>query len=843
MSQLSVENIREQLREVLDKQNRCVLKAPPGSGKSTLVPQFILDDVITNNQSVIVLQPRRIAARMLATYICGLRNTELGNEVGYRVRLESRQGANTRILFVTEGILLNRLLSNDPLNEVGALVFDEFHERHLETDLSLALALQLQHKRPDLKLVVMSATLDAQNVLQYMGNCPLIETEGRAYTVDIRYKQAKPYETIWDFATQQLEIALTDVHEGSALVFMPGSFEIRKTIEAIRKRTSLQNFEVQPLYGSLTKDEQDRAMREEGRKIIVSTNVAETSLTIPNIRLVVDSGLARVSRFDSKRGFNTLYVQPISISSANQRAGRAGRTAEGVCIRLWSEFEHSSRVRFDAPEIHRVDLSEIILGLIAYGVQSPYLFPWLEKPTETAINNALELLVDLGALNSEGQITPLGRKMAQLNLHPRFGRMLARAAELNCIAPACIVAALAQSSGLLTNTRDEVLLQEQEYTFGNPDSDLLFELNAWLWAGNRQFHHAECARLGINANTARQVGHLALQLLHRVEPKRDNQKLPRENISNEEAQRLRECIFTGFIDFLAIRHRTNSATCQLMHGKSGQLHRDSIVRDARLMVATEIEETKSPTGIQLNLRKVTLVDEQWLENLINQGLEKKTTEYFDKEKKIAVCTTEHSLHGLIIKHETTPLTNNDKASVIITHAILNGEIKFEQWNDEVEHYIRRVNFSATNAPHYGIPPVDAEAKEFIIQQTVYKCKTEKEVQKCNVWPALKAWLSYEQQAAVEMLAPLSITLPRRKYPVKLRYDEKGDAILSETVQGLYDCPLPVTVAEGKVQVIFEILAPSRRPVQITRDLDYFWKNSYLDVKKELKGRYPKHEWR
>jgi ATP-dependent helicase HrpB len=843
--QLPVKHIRTDFCNALTTSNKCILRAPPGSGKSTLIPQFLYDDVLPKDKTVIVLQPRRIAARMLATFIAKQRNVDLGNEVGYQVRLEGMNSQNTRILFVTEGILLHRLLKNDQLKEAGAIIFDEFHERHLETDLSLALTLKLQSaKRSDLKIVVMSATLEIEQVKQFLGNCPVLQTEGKAYPVSIQYRQPKPYEAIWDFAAYQADIAMASSNEGSALIFMPGAYEIRKTLESIRKRQALQSFEVYPLHGSLTREEQEKAVRSGDRKIIVSTNVAETSLTIPNITCVIDSGLARIARFDPKRGINTLFIEPISVSSADQRAGRAGRIAPGTCIRLWSEFEHQTRAYLEKPEIHRVDLSETVLGLLASGISSLANFTWLEKPDPLAVEKSIQLLIDLGALDANNQITGLGKRMANLSLHPRFSRMLLRAEELDCLPSACVVAAIAQSPGLLFNTSDPVIRQERNHTFGNPGSDLLFEFNAWLWAGMHQFKHSECSYLGINTHLTRQIGQLALQILQRVDNNsHKNKKLPQQNLTGDEASNLRNCIFTGFADFLTIRHRLNSPTCQMMHGRSGKLHQESIVQDSRMLVATELEEAKTPTGVQLILRKVTEVDEEWLGSSNLHGSEKVIYEQFDSEQKKVVHITELRVNDLVLSRQSALVEDDEKASQILTEAILHGKIEFPQWNEEVEHFTRRVNFASKHAPQYEIPTIDDDAKEFIIQQTIYKCRSAKDIQKCNIWPALKAWLSYEQTAAVDLVAPVTVTLPRRKNPVKLRYDEKGDVILSETIQGLYDCPVPLLVAEGKVPVVFEILAPSRRPVQITRDLDYFWKNSYLEIKKELKGRYPKHEWR
>lgn len=838
---LTLLGIKNEFCKKMQETNQLILFAPAGSGKSTLIPQFLTDHVLPAGSSVIVLQPRRMAARMLSSYIAAERGGVLGQEVGYQVRLENKQSGLTRILFVTEGILLNRLLNKDNLPNVGAIVFDEFHERHLETDLSLALAVKLQQiKRPDLKIIIMSATLDLAKVSSFLSNAVILESEGRRFPVSIKYHQPVPHEPVWVAAAKGLEAILPEFKDGSALVFMPGVFEIKKTIDAIKSNPRLQQFGVYPLYSSLSSAEQDQAVQLRGRKIIVTTNVAETSVTIPGITLVVDSGLARVSRFDPKRGINTLFSEPISKSSADQRTGRAGRVAPGISLRLWSEFSHEHRPENTMPEIHRLDLSETILNLLAAG-ENPEVFPWVEAPGKSSVESAVKLLRQLSALDDTGKLTETGYKMAGLNVHPRLSRMLAEAEKENCVASAALLVAITQSSGFINPLTDPVFKQERNDLFGHCGSDLIFELNAWLWAGSRMFKPAECSRLGINASKARDIGKLAVQILQKTSVKKHD--LPKDRIAPEEALNLRKCIFTGFSDYLAVRHRPSSPTCQMMHGRSGQLHRDSTVQEARYLVVNEIEETKSPTGTLTFLRKITEIEEEWLNRDFWADVEKNVTYTFNKDINRVVCITEFSADQLVLKREQSEINSNDIAARVISQSVQSGEIPFPQWDEDVEHFVRRINFAAKHAPHYSIPEIFEEEKDFIIQQAVYKCRSLKEIQRCDIWPALKAWLSFEQTGAVNAVAPEFIMLPHRKKPVKLRYDEKGDVILSETIQALYDCPLPVTVAEGKVQVIFELLAPSRRPVQITRDLEYFWKNSYHDVKKELKGRYPKHEWR
>jgi ATP-dependent helicase HrpB len=403
--------------------------------------------------------------------------------------------------------------------------------------------------------------------------------------------------------------------------------------------------------------------------------------------------------------------------------------------------------------------------------------------------------------------------------------------------------AISQTAGILNRSKDPVLAQEQEFKFGNPSSDLLFELNAWIWAKKNDFKPSICIPLGINLQNARKTSILALQILKRTGFKNATENnLPHELINYEEEVKLRKCIFSGFIDFLAVKHKSNSPLCQLMYGKSAKIHPLSIVQDSRFMVATELEESKFNNSTQLNLRKLSKIEEEWLEEMSNFHIKIDREIIFDSSQKKVIELEKHIFNDLIISQKINEVLDKEKASAFLTDLVLKGELKFENWNEEVDRFINRANFAARNAPYYEIPMIDEDAKHFIIQQSLYKCRSLKDLEKANPWEALKSWFSSEQLAAIDYLAPVAVNLPHRKYPVKLRYDEKGDAILSETVQALYDCP-PVMLCEGKVQVIYEILAPSRRPVQITRDLEQFWKGSYLEVKKELKGRYPKHEWR
>src|SRR3989442_7423032 len=442
---LPIYDIEEGIISTLRATRRLVLQAPTGSGKSTQVPQMLLKHGLLGNGQVVILQPRRLAARLLASRVAHEMGVELGREVGYQVRFENATSGATRIKFETEGILLRQMIQEPALEGIQALIFDEFHERHLYGDITLARALDIQEQsRPDILIVVMSATLDAGALEKYLHPCAVLSSEGRTFPVTVEYlprRSGTNAPPVWELAAD----AFSKRAQGDVLVFMPGGYEINRTIEAIRHKPESKGYLLLPLHGELPPRDQDAAVaRYDQPKVVVATNVAETSITIDGVRVVIDSGLARIPRYDPNRGINTLLIEKISRSSAEQRTGRAGRTAPGQCIRLWSEPEHAERPTQELPEVNRLDLSEVILTLKAAGVEDLRKFRWLEAPGETALNHAEELLRDLGALTGEGGITELGRRMLAFPVHPRYARMLLAAQEYDCVYHACLVAALTQ---------------------------------------------------------------------------------------------------------------------------------------------------------------------------------------------------------------------------------------------------------------------------------------------------------------------------------------------------------------------------------------------------------------
>src|ERR1700741_651481 len=480
---LPIFELEDRIVEGLAKTPRLILQAPTGSGKSTQVPQILLDHGLSGDGQIGVLQPRRLPTRLLAARIAEERGAILGEEVGYQIRLDNVASSATRIRFVTEGVLLRQMVSNRRLAGISIIIFDEFHERHLYSDIALARALEIQESyRPDLKLVVMSATLETVQLQAYLNPSTLLTSAGHTFPVEIEYlKRQVVDEPPWELAVDALQQA--DQDEGDVLVFMPGAYEIARTIEEIKR--SRFNGVVLPLHGDLSPRAQDAVVAAyDERKVVVSTNVAETSLTIDGVTLVIDAGLAKIAKYDPHRGINTLITEKISRASADQRAGRAGRTAAGRCIRLWSERDHLGRRAQDLPEIKRLDLAEVLLNLKASGVADLAAFDWIEPPDPKSLRRAIEVLEDLGALErSSSKITPVGMRMLSFPVHPRYARMLLIADRLGCGTTVALIAALTQERHLLKRSENSQMEHDRELLLGKEaESDFLILIRAWFYA-------------------------------------------------------------------------------------------------------------------------------------------------------------------------------------------------------------------------------------------------------------------------------------------------------------------------------------------------------------------------
>src|SRR4051794_19619684 len=687
---LPIYELESAIVAALREQPRLILQAPTGSGKSTQVPQMLLEHGMLGDGEVVVLQPRRIAARMLAARVANECKTKLGDAVGYQIRFENVVSARTRIRFVTEGVLLRQLIQNPELRGVSAILFDEFHERHLYGDITLARALRLQETaRPDLQIVVMSATLDTGALQKFLEPAQVLTSTGRQHPVAIEYLD-KPVRgddyAIWDLAADELE-QLAPRTEGDVLIFMPGKYEITRTLSAVRASRASSQFVPLPLHGELQPAEQDAALaRYDKRKAIIATNVAETSLTIEGVRIVIDSGLARIARFDPRRGINTLLVEKISRASADQRAGRAGRTAPGRCLRLWTEREHLDRAPQELPEVKRLDLAEVVLTLKASGVNDIAAFRWLETPDSHALARAEQLLVDLGALDANG-ITALGRRMLAFPVHPRYARMLLAAQEYRCVPAIALIAALTQGRNLLRRLEGKQAREDRDDVLGGEtESDFFILMRAFRYAEKSGFDGRRCARLGINAGAAREAAQLNDQFLAIA---RDEQLDLRTGETKPGS--IQRCVLAGFPDQVAMRLDAGTLRCALVHGRRGVLARESAVHDASLLVASEIREIESSEKErQVLLTLATKIEEPWLRELFPESFQKESHVEFDPVLRRVVGRRTTQFHDLVLRTEEFIAKDNPATAQILAREVLAGTCPLKHWDNAVEQWIARV---------------------------------------------------------------------------------------------------------------------------------------------------------
>jgi ATP-dependent helicase HrpB len=847
---LPIYELETRILDAVRREGRLIVQAPTGSGKSTQLPQMLLaGGVLGDRGEVVVLQPRRLATRLLARRVAEEMKVTLGNVVGYQIRLESRVSAATRLRFVTEGVLLRQMSADPQLRGVSALVFDEFHERHLYGDISLARALQIQRShRPDLRIVVMSATLDAGALRGYLAPCEVLVSEGRTHPVRLEYLSRSvdaAGEAVWDAAAAECERVATQT-EGDLLVFMPGAYEIGRTVQAIQGLRGLRDCVVLPLHGELPTEAQDRAVaRSEARKIIVSTNVAETSLTIDGVTAVIDSGLARIARFDPHRGINTLLVEKISAASADQRAGRAGRTAPGVCVRLWTEREHAQRAPQEIPEVRRLDLAEVVLTLKASGITDVAGFPWLEAPDPKALARAEALLVDLGAVAASsdgggGEITDLGRKMLRFPVHPRYARMLLEADVRGCVRSVALMAALTQGRSFLLrgvsrdveDAREEVLGEETE-------SDFFLLMRAWRYADSARYSVDACRRLGIHAQGARQVGPLFAQFLEIAE--KEGLDVSERRI---DGAAVRRCVLAGFSDQVARRLDAGTLRCELVHQRRGLLARESAIQRSPLLVAAEISEVEGRGGeVNVLLSLATAVEEAWLKELFPEDYRETRGVVYDEQAKRVVSRRERRFRDLVLEarasSDEAPLS---EAAALLTREVLSGRVTIDAWDESVEQWIVRVNRLAEWFPELEVNPLTESDRATLIEQICYGELGARAVKEKEVMPVLRDWLTAEQLAVLDDYLPEKVTMANGRRS-RIRYASEGPPILSARIQELYGVEGRFTLGHGRVPVKIEVLAPNQRPIQVTDDLTNFWSEMYPKVRAELSRRYPRHEWR
>jgi ATP-dependent helicase HrpB len=617
---------------------------------------------------------------------------------------------------------------------------------------------------------------------------------------------------------------------------MPGAFEISRTLEALRARPASKGHLLLPLHGELPPREQDEAVaRHRQTKVIVSTNVAETSLTIDGVRLVIDSGLARLARHDPHRGINTLLVEKISRASADQRAGRAGRTAPGTCIRLWSEREHARRPAREVPEVKRLDLSEAVLALKASGVEDLSRFRWLEPPEAKSLAHAEELLKDLGALR-KGVVTELGRRMLVFPLHPRYARMLLAAHGTGCVREAALVAALTQGRDLLLRKVDSDTDDFRVERFGGrASSDFTRLARAWEYAAKNGFRLDLCRRAGLHAETARQVGPLLDQFLGLAE--REGLDL-RPRAAGDEA--LRKCILTGFPDRVARRLDEGTLRCELVRGRRGLLARESAVRHSPLLVAAEVREVEGKELATI-LSLATAIEPAWLGELFPDDMNRRVSVSYDAAARRVIAEEQLRFRDLVIESRRIDPPADDAAR-LLAEEVVAGRLPLKGWDAAVEQWIARVNLLARTCPELGLSPLAEAERRAIAGEVCRGASSYKEIKDRPAMGAARGRLSAEQQELVEKHAPERLALPNGRTP-RVTYAGGGPPYVAVRIQELFGVTSLPAVALGRVRPLVHVLAPNMRPVQVTQDLAGFWREHYPKVRRELMRKYPKHEWR
>ena len=818
---------------------RILLKAPTGSGKSTRVPQVVLDSGMVEGM-IVVVQPRRIAAKMLARRVAGLRGSRLGDEIGYVVRFDRQMSAKTRVVFVTDGVLESWLTQGE-MGDVGMVIFDEFHERRVANDISLALSM-LRQGEVDLKLMVMSATLELGALSDYLGDdCVELESLGRSFPVELRYQaQVAPrrgqrvQEEIWQRCANAVGSLLKEQAEGHVLVFLPGVYEIRRTVQSIESAPWAKGLQVCALYSSLSSDAQDLAVYGDGsekRRVIVSTNVAETSLTIDGVRAVVDSGTARVSQFDPVRGVETLLIQKISRAAAEQRAGRAGRTGPGVALRLWSEADHGRRAEFELADVQRVDLAAEVLRLKMLGFMDIRSFPWFEQPNEELLGQVERLFIELGAVDDSGALSGLGLKMQRWHEHPRFSRLLIEGDCNSCLAEVAFIVASIQSGSLLQNQGAE------GFRYDGDSSDFIAEWRAFESAKAMKFDLERCKLIGVVARNARELELTYKQILNQC--KRAKMSLDRIDFESK-SRVVSRSILVAFSDRLGVRLGKGNHACRLVGARKGRLRETSAVTNAEMFVATNLTEVEGK-DVQLYLDRCAAVQPKDLEDLFPDDFSHNEGARYDEKLRRVVHFNESKFRDLVITSKDGGEPNRSQAAYLLAQRVANGELKLKKWDSSVEQWIARLLCLREWMPELELPGFNEDDRTIAFEEICDGALGYKDIKDREVMPALNGWLSNAQAAAMDHYAPMRIKLENGR-EVKLRYEISKPPTMALQVQRLFGVKKTPTIANGKVKVLVHLCAPNQRPWQMTQDLEGFWERGFEMMRKDLAGRYPKHQW-
>lgn len=823
MSTLPIEDVLQAIRRALGDGPNAMLTAPPGAGKTTRVPLALLNAPWLSGKKLLLLEPRRLAARAAAHRMAEVLQEYVGETVGYRMRLETKVGPTTKIEVVTEGVL-TRLLHQDPsLEGYGIVLFDEFHERSLQGDIGLALCLEAQRLfRPDLRLLIMSATLDCGPVVDLLGRAPLVTCEGRMFPVETRYLD-QPLTGRLDVAVSRLVRQSLSKDHGSLLVFLPGMADIRRVERLLLDSNVDHSVQIAPLHGNLPQDIQDVAIRPTApgrRKVVLATSIAETSLTIDGIRVVVDAGLVRIPRYDPRSGLTRLETKRVTKDSAEQRRGRAGRLEEGICYRLWTEKEQAVLVPHRPPEILEADLTPLMLDLAQWGAHDPADLSWITPPPAGAVAQARDLLMQLGAFSADGRPTDHARRMAELPLHPRLAHMMLRAVPLGLADLACEVAALLSERDLLHGPRER------------QSADLRVRLDIL----RRQYDS-----IGLEVNRAvvdrvRRTARLWRRQLTR-EPSREV-----ENNKDDYSSSAGRLVALAYPDRIARRQSDREGRYHLVNG-----------RGARFKTADPL--AREPFLVIVDLDGA----DQWSEINLAAPISQKDIEslYYDRFVEEEVVTWDETLHSvralrrqrlgaMILLEELVSSPDVKKIKDKLLQGIHKAGLEIlsfghplRQWRTRVM-WLRRIDEHQSEWPDLSDETLLQTLDQWL-GPYLTGIATLDRVKRLDLTVPLHALLTHQQQRRLDHLAPTHITVPSGSR-LPLDYEQAESPVLAVRLQEMFGCKDTPRVADGKIPVILHLLSPAKRPVQVTQDLGGFWKRAYQDVRKELRGRYPKHHW-
>ncbi len=798
---LPVDEALPALRTALSNGRSAVLVAPPGAGKTTRVPLALLDEAWVRGRKILVLEPRRLAARAAAARMAFTLGEKIGETVGLRVRFDSRVSRKTRIEVMTEGVFTRALIDDPELSGVAAVLFDEFHERSLDADLGLALALDAQKGlREDLRIAAMSATLDGARVAKILGEAPVIESKGRAHPVETCYLGRDPRSTIERQAVDAVEIALRE-EKGSLLVFLPGAGEIRRAATLIAERIRAPNIDIVPLYGALDSDVQDRAISPPPpgrRKVVLATSIAETSLTIEGVRVVIDTGLSRVPRYEPAVGLTRLETVRVSRASADQRRGRAGRTEPGICYRLWAEPETQSLAPFATPEILAADLTNLLLDLAVWGIADSSALVWLDPPPAPALAEARALLAELGALDDAGRISERGKRLARLPLHPRLAAMVVEAAADDEALLAAEVAAVVSERGL-----------------GGDDVDL-----------------------------SHRVASLRRDRSRRAEEAR---RLAR-NWAEEAGGKLRQGSVAGAGGLLALAYPDRVAKARA--GKRGEFllaNGRGAILDAAQALAREpylaIAEIAGAASAGRILSAARL-DERDLEAHFKARIHETLEVSFDEKAMAVRARAVRKLGALMLAEHPRPVAASEETARMLAEGIIRVGFERLPWSEAVRQWLDRVRFmrrlEGEPWPDLSHEMLQARAAEWLAPALHSKTSLA-EITADDLARALRALLPRELTRRLDQEAPLYFNVPTGS-GLLIDYAPEEGPMLSVRVQELFGLDRHPTVAAGRTSLTLALLSPARRPIQTTKNLPAFWRGSWAEVKREMRGRYPKHPW-